>query len=52
VKYEFTALSGALRTGSFSCQNRLEPGTATVILYDPDNPRRAGRYPLSLWQQG
>lgn len=49
VHYEFTLPSGARRSGRFDVSGAPpEPGAWLVILYDPDEPRRQGRYPFSL----
>lgn len=49
VRYEFTLPSGGTRSGRYDT-NRAAPaaGATIVVLYDPDEPRRQGRYPLSL----
>lgn len=48
VHYEFRLLSGAVRSGSFESRKAVAPGSPVVVIYDPDNPRRQGRYPFSL----
>ncbi len=49
VRYEFTLPSGSTRTGRFDTNRAAPPAGATiVVLYDPDEPRRQGRYPFSL----
>lgn len=49
VAFEFHLLSGARRTGSFDVQKNPPPaGAASVIVYDPEHPRRHARYPLQL----
>jgi len=50
IRYEFTALNGARRGGSFESRRKLQVGTRIVILYDPDNHRRAAKYPFTLWR--
>jgi len=48
VDYEFRTLSGASRSGHFDDSKKPPPGSLLIILYDPDQPRRQARYPLSL----
>ena len=52
MEYEFRLLSGALkkgRGGAASSTKKLPPvGSVVCILYEPDNPRRNGLYPLQL----
>ena len=49
VAFEFHLLSGARRTGSFDVQkDPPQAGAASVIVYDPEHPRRHARYPLPL----
>ncbi len=53
VHYEFKVLSGALRTGHYDVQRHPpEVGSALTVLYDPDEPQRSARYPLSLVRTG
>jgi hypothetical protein len=50
VKYEIELLGGGRHSGSLTWQGKKppEPGTPLVMLYDPERPSRASRYPLSL----
>ena len=49
VYYEFQVLSGATqKVRQDSSKKPPAPGTAVTILYDPDVPKRAAKYPLSL----
>ncbi len=49
IDYEFTILSGARRSGRYEIvKNPPTTGAPLIILYDPDQPRRSRRYPLSL----
>jgi hypothetical protein len=48
VSFEFPLLNGSTRKGSLDLRRSLEPGTELVILYDPDQPKRVARYPLTL----
>jgi len=49
VAYEFRLLSGAVRTGRFETPRAApQTGSEIVVLYDPDNPKRSRKYPLSL----
>jgi hypothetical protein len=49
VYYEFQVLSGATQKIRLDTSKKPPtPGTAVTILYDPDVPKRAAKYPLSL----
>jgi hypothetical protein len=49
VEFEFPILSGAVRTGRYDVSGNPPPaGAQLTILYDPDDPGRHVRYPLSL----
>lgn len=49
VSYEFTILSGAMRTGKYYVEkNSPAPGAALIVLYEAENPSRSVRYPPSL----
>jgi hypothetical protein len=49
VGFRYDVLSGATHTSSVEIQkNAPPPGSEMIVLYDPDNPRRRGRYPLEL----
>jgi hypothetical protein len=49
VYYEFRVPSGATqKVRQDSSKKPPAPGTAVTILYDPDVPKRAAKYPLSL----
>ncbi len=49
VEYEFKLLSGATQRSRVDLRKKPpEPGTTATILYDPDNPKRIGVYPLQL----
>jgi hypothetical protein len=49
VYYEFQVMSGATRTGHFDVgKNPPAADTTVTIVYDPDEPERQARYPLSL----
>jgi hypothetical protein len=52
VRYEWTLLSGAMRTGHADLQTKTPPavGTTIPVVYDRDHPQRHARYPLSLVQ--
>ncbi len=53
VYYQFQMLSGATRTGQFDVSRKPPPAGATLtIVYDPDDPDRQARYPLSLVRVG
>jgi hypothetical protein len=49
MSYEHILLSGAKKSGSLDMRKKPPaPGSEIIILYDPDNPNRRARYPLSL----
>ena len=49
IHYEWTSLSGAMRTGLVDKYKRPPAiGSTIPILYDRDNPRRHSPYPMSL----
>ena len=49
VDYEWRLLSGGIRRGHFKAEKTPPAvGTFVPIVYDPDEPRRHSRYPLSL----
>jgi len=49
VKYEYSLLSGAQRTGSLSLPKQpMAEGAQFVVLYDADAPERHVRYPREL----
>jgi hypothetical protein len=49
IEYEWTVLSGALRSGRYDQYSRPPAvGARIPVLYDRDNPKRNAPYPLSL----
>ena len=48
VDYEFRLLSGGTAKGRFQTHKPPLEGALVCVLYDPDNPRRSGLYPLPL----
>lgn len=49
IRYEFTLPGGSTRRGKYDANCAAPAAGATiVVLYDPEEPRRLGRYPLSL----
>jgi hypothetical protein len=58
VSYEYRLMSGAARTGKYQvvvgalgAASKAQPpadGTPLRVIYDPNNPARSSRYPLSL----
>jgi hypothetical protein len=49
VEYEWTLLSGAIRSGGHDSGKNPPPvGALIPIVYDRDNPKRHAPYPLSL----
>jgi len=47
--YQFAQMSGALAKGETSPMKKPpEIGSTICVLYDPENPGRNARYPLSL----
>jgi hypothetical protein len=50
VWYEWTVLSGAVRTGRYDLAQSEPPhvGSTVALVYDRDDPRRHVRYPVSL----
>lgn len=53
VHYEFQILSGATRAGHYDVSKKApEVGATLNIVYEPDDPRRQARYPLSLVRVG
>ena len=53
VYYQFRMLSGAARAGQCDVSRKPPPAGATLtIVYDPDDPGRQARYPMSLVRVG
>jgi hypothetical protein len=54
VRYEWTVLSGAKRSGHYQHRKKQPPavGTMIPIVYDRDHPSHHSRYPLSLVHVG
>jgi hypothetical protein len=49
IRYEFTLPGGSTRSGKYDTNCAAPAAGATiVVLYDPEEPRRQGRYPLTL----
>lgn len=48
VEYEIQLLSGAVRRIWSAGDKRSAEGARVAVLYDPENPKRLARYPLSL----
>ena len=49
LSYTYGLLSGATQTGSLEMRKKPPAaGSEIIILYDPDNPKRRARYPMSL----
>jgi hypothetical protein len=49
VRFDYEAMSGAVRTGSFNTTAKPPPAGARIpIVYDRENPRRYSRYPPAL----
>ena len=48
VQYEFRLLNGAIAKGRTKRSKPPAEGAPLCVLYDPENPRRNGLYPLSL----
>jgi hypothetical protein len=52
VEYEFRMMSGAMRRVKIESTKQPVEGTKATLLYDRENPRRHGVYPLSLVKVG
>jgi len=51
VRYDFRLMNGSVRSSrsALKSSKSLPPvGSAVCVLYDPENPRRSGRYPFPL----
>ena len=48
IEYEYRQMNGSMCKGKLRAGSAVTAGSEFILVYDPDNPKRAGKYPFPL----